>query len=106
MKKCAGIHLNLTYGNWTLAHKTAGFICNTLINEPTRATEKYCFSLSLIIFSLCLHDGSRCLVISVHLSTVLISSRSLIQFPCGSVGFIQFQGYRLTLNCHLINGCY
>lgn len=105
-RKCAGIHLNLVYSNWTLAHKAAGFICNLLISEPTRATEKYCSSLSLIIFSLCLHDDSRCLVIWVHLSTVLISSRPLIQFPRGSVGFVQFHGYRLTLNCHLINGCY
>lgn len=106
MKKCAGIHFNLVYDNRTLAHKIAGFTCNPLMNELTRVTKKYCSSLSLIIFSLCLHDDSQCLLIPVNLSTMLISSRSLIQFPCGPVGFVQFHGYRLTLNCHLINGCY
>lgn len=106
MKKCAGIHFNLVYGNRTLAHKLADFICNSLMNELTRVMKKYCSSLSLIIFSLCLHDDSQCLLISVHQRTMLISSRSLIQFPCGPVDFVQFHSYRLTLYCHLINGCY
>lgn len=68
-----------------------------LMNEFTRGTKIDCSSESLMILSLCLHDDSQCLVISAQLSTVLISSRSLIQFSHGPLGCVQFHGHRLTL---------
>lgn len=68
------------------------------MNELTRGTKIDCSSENLIIFSLCLHDDSQCLVISAQLSTVLIGSRSLIQFSHVPLGCVQFRGQRLTLD--------
>lgn len=106
MEKWVGIYLNLVYDNRAFAGETAGFICKPLMNDLTRGTKRDCSSVSLIIFGLRLHDDSQYLVISAHLSTVLLSSRSLIQFPHGPLGLVQLHGHRLTLNCHLTNRCY
>ena len=84
MNPCTGSHLDLVYGNRAFTGKIIGFICKPLMRELTRGAKRHCFSLSHIIFSLWLH-GNQCRIISAYLSIVLISSRSLIQFPFGPV---------------------
>lgn len=105
IEMCAEINLNLVYSTRAPAVKPAGFICKLLMNGLMRGTKRDCSFPSLIVFSLCLYDDSSCSVISAHLSPLLISSTSLIQFPHGPVDFAQFCDHRLTPNCHLANGC-
>lgn len=105
MEMCAEINLNLVYSMRAPAVKPASFICKLLMNGLMRGTKRDCSFPSLIVFSLCLYDDSSCSVISAHLSPLLISSTSLIQFPHGPVDFAQFCDHWLTPNCHLANGC-